>query len=367
MRKEFERPFELLRRVDGSAYEKETIDRWYKARAFVLGRLNEIVIGPESNEFLHVVVMDDTPLMLSVVRQVALSAHYTNYDERTRTNRSVITLVSDNEDIVNELKKEEYLSNLLDFCKYTFNGIIHNEDSYIDVELDIVNTWEGGDDCAIVIKEEDVNDFVNGERSKKKHDIDGIDTRKAILATRLYHLGELIDNLPAEDIHCARRYAMALDVFQHNLLKGAIEENLFNEGDNIVQVKNKLSNVFCTDCFESRKHGIDQYMKKNKKKNEKEAWEENNEALSMSEHERWVVEKLIMGFRPLNGQEMLLDEQLFGSAKKQYRNRLKKDPKKMAHIDLCSYAELRRVNPEDLKYDSFLMLAIPIILKKLNK
>ena len=96
-------------------------------------------------------------------------------------------------------------------------------------------------------------------------------------------------------------------------------------------------------------------------------WAKYNEALSKSEHARWVVEKLIMGFRPLNEEERLEDETLSTNKKrrKEYRDSLKKNPAKLAHIDLCSYSDLRRVNPDDLKYDSFLMLAIPKILEKI--
>ena len=95
-------------------------------------------------------------------------------------------------------------------------------------------------------------------------------------------------------------------------------------------------------------------------------WAKYNEALSKSEHARWAVEKLIMGFRPLNEEERLDDEKLAAHKKKrkEYRNNLKKNSSKLAHIDLCSYSDLRRVNPDDMKYDSFLMLAIPNILAK---
>ena len=99
---------------------------------------------------------------------------------------------------------------------------------------------------------------------------------------------------------------------------------------------------------------------------EKEAWNDCVEELSKSEHARWVVEKLIMGFRPLNEKERMKDEVLFGAEKRQYRNKLKKNALDPTHIDLCSFAELRRINPSDLKYDSFLMLAIPGILEKLS-
>ena len=70
-----------------------------------------------------------------------------------------------------------------------------------------------------------------------------------------------------------------------------------------------------------------------------------------------------MGFRPLNLKERLQDERSFGKEKEQYRSQLKKNAQDPVHIDLCSFAELRRINPSDLKYDSFLTLAIPRILK----
>ena len=94
-------------------------------------------------------------------------------------------------------------------------------------------------------------------------------------------------------------------------------------------------------------------------------WAKYNEALSKSEHARWVVEKLIMGFRPLNEEERLEDETLSTNKKrrKEYRDGLKKNAAKLAHIDLCSYSDLRRVDPDNMKYDSFLMLAIPKILE----
>ena len=379
-----EKPFEIMRRKDGSEYSNDIIQNWYKARAYVLDKLKGVEIGPSSREHLHVVVEGDSPLMLSVVRQVALSAHYANYDEEnpdeTKRNRTVITFVSQKDDILDLLKKEEYLGNLLDYCKYSFKGITYNKDSYIDVEFRFVNSWEGEE--SEFVKKMTVANVVAFLKGKKEEEIQCIDIRKAVLAGRMYDLGTLIDNLPAEDIHCAKRYVMALDVFQHDMLRKPIEEKEKGkerkeeeEKEKEKRKKKALENVFCADGFESRAKGIKQYCKevnekrkKNKEKlmKEEEAWAENNEALSVSEHARWVVEKLIMGFRPLSNDERLEDEQRFGQAKKQYRKDLKERSEYPAHIDLCSYADLRRISPEDMKYDSFLMLAIPKILRKVE-
>lgn len=358
--------FEYLRRKDGSKFDQGTIENWYKARAYVLDKLKDVAIGPESNEHLHVVVHGDSGLMLSVVRQVALSAHYANFDEATGKSRTVVTLVGNRDDIVQELYKEECLCNLLNHCRYTVGGTAMNPVSCIGIDLEfeiLKDGWTKGENEILVeMKEEEI--------TQDEGEVGAIDTSKAVLASRMYNLGSFIDNLPAEDIHCASRYMMALDVFRHDYLNEPVGSLLDDENEwenNSAKVKEGLSNVFCTDCFESRKKGIDLYYEAHKKDlTEKEAWENNNEALSKSEHARWVVEKLIMGFRPLNDEERWADEQKFGMAKKRYRKELKKKSQDPAHIDLCSYADLRRVNPEDMKYDSFLMLAIPAILKKLG-
>ena len=359
MKKQLEKPFEYLRRKDGSVFSQDTINKWYEARAYVLHKLKNVAIGPGSSEHLHVVVEGDSPLMLSVIRQVAMSAHYINYDETHRRNRTVITIVSKNGQLMEQLMREEYLCNLPKYCKYSLYGAEPvNADTYIDIELQIVDAWPKDDKDGLVVemREEEVKTVL---KSLKEEEIYSIDTRKAVLAGRMYNLGTLIDNLPDEDIHCANRYVMALDVFQHRLLRKPMEP-LVNENrwkSDLTAVKNGLSNVFCTDCFESRAIGMKTMGE----------WEESNEALSKSEHARWVVEKLVMGFRPITESERIHDERLFGAPKYQYRNQLKKNSSDPTHIDLCSYATLRRINPESMKYDSFLMLAIPRILKETGR
>lgn len=379
----YEQPFEYLKRkATGEKFEKEVYDNWYIARAFVLDKLEDVVFEVDSGEHLRVVVQGDSPLMLSVVRQVALSAHYVNYDEEnpveTKRKRTVITIVSQNPKIMEELQKEEYLYNLPKYCKWSQNGIVHNADSYIDIEIEIVrDCFEEEQGNVKVVREEELKAFCC---LKPEHEIFWIDTRKAQYAGRMYDLGGLIDNLPAENIHNAHRYAMALDVYQFRRLLEPLKELVNDEkwSKNQVKVKGGLSNVFCADRFETIEKEVAKSKEKEIENCREEAvkdgmrkadfWEKYNEALSKSEHSRWVAEKLIMGFSPLNNEERLLDESLapYKKRRKEFRDSLKNDENRLAHIDLCSNSDLRRVNPEDMKYDSFLMLAIPKILEKIG-
>ena len=371
-----EKPFELLRRKDNSCFSPETIANWYKARKYVLTRLQDIAFTPEENNHLHVVIIGDNPLLLAVVRQVALSAHYINYRERNEdippVNKTLITLVSERTDIVEELKKEEYLCNLPVYGRNFIRGAHACNNPYaidLDLEMEIVSAWEDNSDKeAIIFTQEDIVSFCN----QLPHDeIFTIDTSKAVYTDRMYQLGETLDNLPAEDIHSVQRYSMALSVFQYEKMKGDLKPMFKGDGcQNARMAKLNISNLFCSDSYESRQKSI-QRCKSDDKEPETKIWEKNNVALCVSEHARWITEKLIMGYRPLNSQERYYDESLsvLGNGKelrKQYRKTLKRNSSEPAHIDLCSYAELRRINPDDLKFDSFLMLAIPKILEKIK-
>lgn len=335
MRTQLKQPFEYLKRKDGTAFAPEIIKHWYEARAYVLDKLKNVTISPDSKEHLHLIVTGDSPRMLAVVRQIALTAHYPNYDESTGQNRTVVTIVSGNKQLMKELKKEEYLCNLVDYSNNLF----------IDIDFQVKEDWqEGKNERILILSDEDMASFLG---SKKEKEIYYIDTTRAASTNMVYQIGAEIDNLPAEDINNPNRYQMALDVFR-SLLRN--KTPLINEKkweSDPIEVKNGLSNIFCSDCFEFKSGQIN---------------ETNIEAFSKSEHARWAAEKLIMGFRPLNKAERIHDERLFGNEKKQYRKQLKRNPSDPVHIDLCSYADLRRINPDDLKYDSFLMLAIPIIL-----
>lgn len=385
--------FQYLTRKDKSRFDDRTITNWYIARKYVLDKLVAVTIGPESSEHLNAVVYDDTrdDMMLCVLRQVCLSAHYPNFievieDEGGATvykckNRTVVTFVTDRKEVEKELAKEEYLCKLMEYCEYSlFGGETKNKESFLDIKLRIVSDYTESkvkDEIEIEMKRDELLDYESGP------DNEVIDTLNAVYADRMYQLGDEIGNLSAEDIHNAHRYQQALAKFQYvkmeeewRPMKEQWELTADDESwsENLSNVKEGLSNIFCADCFRSRKRGIEQlWDKENEKKKkgegdktlkkEMDVWEKYNEALSRSEHARWMVEKFIMGYRRLKDKERLKYESLLGRERDDYVKRLKRNASDPAHIDLCSYHELRRIDPDDLKYDSFLVLCIPEILK----
>ena len=371
-----ERPFEYLRRQQtGEPFEQETVKNWYIARSFVLEKLKQISFAPGTSRHLDVVIEADTPLMLAVLRHVALYAHYPNFIEYDALgnlaclNRTCITLISnrDADAVVADLKGEECLCNLLDCCKYTVYGDVKNADSYLDVEVVIAHQAGEDIDC-LRISENDVKSYIE---SLSEESVYSIDTRKAVFASQVYMLGGVIDNIPYEDVNDASRYTQALDTFQYRILSGNKGLQLVSSdwSSRPMAARNGISNIFCTDCFASRELAIKSLCPNYDKLGVKERmslWEKYNNPLSLSEHNRWTVEKLIMGFKPLSSRQRTEYESLFEAKRVAYGKMLKSNAASAAHIDICSYKDLRRIDPDSLKYDSFLMMAIPLILDKVR-
>ena len=366
----YERPFEYLK------HSSDTIVKnWYQARKYVLDLLNcKLQSLNTLPKRWHFIVDGDSELMLSVARHLALYAHFCNYEEYdifgklSCKNRTKITIISSKnaEEIETELLKEDLLGNLPKYCIISVFGNVKNEDSYLDIYLDIVKSAIGNIDdsscITIKISEEDVEKFIT---SKTDNEIYRIDTRKAIYTSKIYDFSKDIRNIPYEDINCIERYNKALYAFQSQVLDSDKQLQLINREkweNSLSTVRSNISNVFCADCFEI--HQKEMHLIADGKKSDAKKWGNHIliSALAHSEHNRWLAEKLILGFEPYGRKEKIEYARLFGMQRKEYSDQLKNRLSSPMHINLCSNKELRRIDPDNMKYDSFLMLAIPLIL-----
>lgn len=421
----------------------ESVDNWYFARHYVLNILQfgRFSILPSSSKHINIVIDGVSDLMLCIARQIALVAHYPNFDETSGSNRTVITMLFDSSsepEIIQKVSREEYLCNLPTLCKYsvkTWDGknvsitLEKNKQSYIDIELEFIDIKEdnsdnylssnkikeieciGRNDTYLLIKEKTVREKL------KNVDIKAISTINITNARRtnmVYCVGGDIDNLAPDDPNTTDRYSRALHYFCYQQKEKEIQKKwdvFFKKDDDgkptnmingQIAVRNILSNVYCSDCFESRilsvvtqenlkmqfqsdwfknikcqysnyykgimsdkRYDIDsrtlEWLLNKKYRQVLRIVRENIASLAKCEHARWNVEKLINGFVPLTVKERYEDNICFGESRNSYRKNLKN---KAHHIDLCSYQDLRRINPSDMKYDCFLMMAMVRILKE---
>lgn len=394
MEKYFDTIFEKL-------YSNEESLLWYKGRDYVMSHS----LYYKERGFSNVVFDEVTKETLVVARQIALLAHYTNFNEKTGKNRSIISFYNSKPYKIESIqdvrpKMKDIFGNLFDYCLFSFDDGKPENEKYQDSQnndwlpLDIEfrfyphelslsdENLQNRKDYHLLRDEElearKENFILASEVKSFFHKWEKypsrIDITKGMLVNMVYTTGSTIDNLPACDNDNVARYDTALKVYCYKLKKEHIKEvwdenakmdenGIYNE----VDVKNLLSSIFCADCFESRLNSILDISKKSLKeylmcdfKDVMKSINKNINALAYCEHNRWNVEKLIMGFSPLGSKDRFELECIFG---KERRDKIKDFKKKKMHIDLCSNIDLKRVNPTDVKYDYFLMLAMPQILQ----
>lgn len=440
---------------DCKEFGDEVVSGWYRARDYVLSKLDDVQswgsdgIAASSSERVHIVIDCVDPMAFYIARHAALALHFPNFNEgdgrsQAPRNGTLITLLYNRKkypDIIAELRKEEFLGNLTNLCKYTLitvekedkengqkwkNCVVKNPYSFVGIELELLGfndddfgyeANEKGGLGLVHVGRKDIEKVKNRKCDSNKCDSNKCDCKLDVTHARrvnmVYQVGADIDNLPPDDPNISDRYSRALLYFCYQQSKGKTLEKwneiaeYTNEDDKKgtlyqIKLRNKLSNIFCADCFVTRiKSLFDNKVRKDMEKVIKKAYcsvnrskedEEidcetvcittdmlnymiknhekdllllvgnNLKAMARCEHARWNVEKLILGFSPFSPQEHYEYNCRFGFSRSSYRNGLKKN--KGHHINLCSYEDLYRIDPDNMKYDSFLMLAMVKILKE---
>lgn len=350
---------------------------------------------PECNEKAHVIVVGTDRRMLFMLRQAALLAHYLNFDDETGSNRTTLTLIDtvakNREDLQATKSKvdgEDCLCNLTKECPWSYgmwNGekVCDNQNgSYVDIDLRIVglelsklNDYlsellkAGANQRFTLVSYKEVLEYINVQGAKNQaryfqtyevpeNDISPesadyhIDLDLAKKINVIYLFSNLLGDLQAGDIDNVKYYSQTIHFFIHNIRQHDIDKRWNNQTDLCLA----LSNVYCADGIYSKIRG---FHHKNKIDLEKTVSSKLIQ-FAKCEHTRWCVEKLIIGFRAWDAQESYKYEFLYDSEANDYKNRKKKLER--AHIDICSNRTLRRIDIASVKYDNFLMLAIPHII-----
>lgn len=353
-------------------------------------------IMASSPAHVHLVVTDWDYLMLQIVRQVFLSCHFPNFRDDSEENRTKATIlapgVSDKEGFEKvrmALVNREMFGNLLGHCIWTMNlpdgsRVLSSplKKSFVDVEIEVVGLGEMSVDeylarhfkpgdyalVTVISRKGELSSGTFGKlegRFNQIYELDEsamdipadklmIDVRWARLVNMVYYASTYTTRIDPEDMDDVESYVLPLKTFIYHTPVREVNARWLDLNDTAI----KLSNVFCADGFEYRMRSIGKDIGSSKAEMIG-AVKRNLADLSRTEHARWNVEKLILGFCPPSPEEMYRDELSFGKASGDYRRNLKKGH---VHIDLCSYGTLRRIDPVSAKYDCFLMLAMPEII-----
>lgn len=129
-----------------------------------------------------------------------------------------------------------------------------------------------------------------------------------------------------------------------------------------LSIFNRWSNRYLANNFETKLRSVGCYLENYLLHYDKvcAAFEKHAEMLAESEHNRWNVQQLLMGFRAYTRDDLIKFERC--ENKKDFKDKMKKGKEK-AHLNICSYAHLNEVEKGANEYDKIFNNAIPVILK----
>lgn len=345
-------------------------------------------IAPNSEISVHVIIVGTSELSFAVARQVALTAHYPNFDEKSSNNRTKITIISEKEADTIFLELKKATGNLLDISKYSylkycddnFDCIkVENSDSFLDLEFEILTINKSLQEkyfnqikkesnnklISVLFEKTDLFEFSdrtllncfyqNFEIDAHNYDevTTSVDISKAMIIKTIYNEGIDMKNVTISDKSNIHVFDKIINIVAKFTRSKKIRQNW--EG---ISNDEKLSNIICADCLESKYRSCNKADIKNKIGL---VLIDNLSAFSKSEHTRWCVEKLILNYRPYTKYERFKYTKLSNKDKKLMKNNMKNSVNK-AHIDICSNNRLISTDPDSFKFDCFITLAINKII-----
>lgn len=161
------------------------------------------------------------------------------------------------------------------------------------------------------------------------------------------------------------------------LLKGCLNnpsskdaEGLLDKVDKAweqVGIVRKIASVDSADSIQTRLRSMDAVSRKRlaaigtkDKENDPLANEECKECIIEAEHMRWMMQRLIAGYRPYSAKEQTEIKKLDAEGRKRFID--EKKNKERAHIDICSYKKQHKIDKGHAKDDEDVILNTPYLL-----
>lgn len=192
-------------------------------------------------------------------------------------------------------------------------------------------------------------------------------TYKAILCNYVYDL--ISDPHVSNDVIC--------NVIKDGDGKKYSMEDALKKWNNL-SVANRWSNRYLANGFETKLRSIGSPYK-NISLNYaemKKMIKENEDVLAECEHNRWNIQQLLMGYRALTPAEREeyrniksdseIPDNLIKTKKSDFKKK-KRDGLERAHLDICTYKDLKEDDKGAMEYDYILNNAIPDIMMRTNK
>lgn len=309
------------------------------------------IMSENSEDYVHLIVIGLSRIGEAVALEAARICHFPNYQHR----KTKITIIDSNMDVEMDLFKQK-CGELFNLCRWSYTdvhnadnntsgGIIDkyrhlitntNDEDFVDLEWNFINGFDANKAVRDYI-ENSVNDphaiatiavclnethrslqaamnlpnivyeklipvLVNQRQSDSMIQALKVGARYA----HLWPIGILSENL--EDqlttlIHYGKRINYIYNYYYTNgSSPESIDESVASDQWEDVRISKRWSNIYSAASIWTKLRSL---MGSNTIKPRKPQIEEHIEILAQMEHNRWVVEELLLGYRPVNQQEDL--------------------------------------------------------------
>lgn len=357
-------------------------------------------ISSESDKHVHLFIVGMSRMGVAMAIEAAHMAHYPNF--ATKNIRTKITFVDTNARTEKDFFMRRF-RDLFRLSRWTYSSLdeqgklevksTYDPQAYgylggdfMDVEWEFMN---GG------IENTSIQDYIKSTTQQQDSIVTiavCIPEPNRALASALYldrdiysHVSQILvynrygDALVRNMIHRAegtlnpylnklRPFGMASGCYDHKMIEEAeyIAAGLGKEYDKLYNPMEKVdegatlgksavakwwSNIYAANTMWTKLRSAGWSIGKT-------LGEEQIEILAQTEHSRWNMEQLLIGYRPLTEaeqQEVLDDMTLKGPKKSE-----------MAHYDICSFERLKQIDARSISFDKGLTKILPAIYTALN-
>lgn len=355
-------------------------------------------IGKESDKYLNFIVYGFTPMAKAMTRTAALLCHFPNFDEKANAKRTVITVIDS--DIKSKMNRfiSEY-SNLFSLSHYKYitfddNGeisTIHFKPlkeygDFLDIEWVFVDTDISSLECknyveslandeyqtlAVAICQESQANNISTALHLPEKIYDK--ARNIPIYVHLWERGDVINKAYETgqfgNIYCfgtgtiADRDPLFRDRLDRGQRVNSVYAKLYNGPEWYDSIEaNKFSSIYCANSIPVKERSFGENLL------------EQNYDVCATEHRRWVIGELLLGFKAYTERERTDYKQKVVSETLEYGTKSKSETWKWLksqrgitykHIDIDAFDSL--VDEEEKRKDIAIVVNIPYILSEINE
>ena len=166
------------------------------------------------------------------------------------------------------------------------------------------------------------------------------------------------EELTDEKKNCIKIFTVFYYILKHKLVADKKVEELWNKHI----LTDQWSNIYLANNFKTKKRSV-KYNAEGSKEEAEETKKLLTQRMAICEHNRWLVQQLLIGFRPYTTDELNKYEKLTDEEKRKDKSDKKSNK---THLDICTYELLKKHDNSTIGNDYMMNFCLPAIMELID-